>query len=152
SHRSADRNAKTILVSSRKRGRAAIGLEHMVVAPQVRRADVAAEVELVQSAVEVVGSALGHHLNLAARSAVEVRRLACGAVLEFFDALDRCRDHARRGSAGGTAAAITVTRGIRRVGPGHVVAIIPTIEREMVLIPLSSGHVPVKSYADLKDG
>src|SRR5262249_5505735 len=146
SQRTADRGSVAILMGGRERC-CMPAHQNVIVFPEIGGANVASEIEFVQRAVKIVRAALGHHLHLAARSAVEIRRLSGGADLELLDTFDGSRHHAGWSTSRGAAAGIAVARSIRRVGSGHVVAVISTIELELVLIGLRARDVSIKRNA-----
>ncbi len=123
----------------------------MIVSPEIRRTHVAPEVELVRRAVKIVGTALGDHLDAAARGAIVVRRLADCGDLEFFDALDRSRDHARGSPAGRGSTSITVARRVGRVRARHVVAVVTAVELILVLVRCRTGDVARQGYTHLEN-
>ena len=125
--------------------------QRVVVLPKIGGAYVASKVVFVKGAMEVVGSALGDHLDLAARRAVEIRGLVAGADLELFDALDGSGHHTGRRTAGGTGAAVTVADRVGGVAARHVVAVVAAIQLEAVLVGSRSGHVAGQRYADLQN-
>ena len=135
----------------RQRGGLAVH-QGVVVPPEIGGPHIASEIELIQRAVNRIAAAPGHHLDLAAGRAVEIGRLARGADLELFDALDRRRHHSRGRTARRRGAAISVADRVRRVGARHVVAIAAAIELERVLIGGRSGHIAVQGHAHLKHG
>src|SRR5579871_4541910 len=106
----------------------------MVRRPGVRRANVRSVVETVGRTVVLVGSALGHHLDLTTDRSREVGRLVEGRYLDFLNALDGGR-HNTRGAA--TRLCTTRTGKVRYVAgivASHVVGIISAIKHEYVLV------------------
>ena len=142
--RSAHCAAETVLVRLRQRRvQQSIG-RRVVVLPCIGSAYVGGEEVVVERAMELIGSALGDHLDLAAGGAIEIGRLVGDSHLELLNALHRCREHARcRASVAGR---------IGRVGTRHVVAVVAAIELEGALIVLRSGHLSGRGHAYLQDG
>ena len=125
--------------------------KNVIVAPQIRRTNVAAEIEFVQRAVELVRTPLGHHLHLAASGSVKVGRLAGSANLELFDTFNRRWNHARGSSARGIGTGVAIARRVGGVATRHVVAIVPAVELEFILIGRRPSDVSCKGDTDLQD-
>ena len=147
----AERAAKAVAMRTGERRCLSIE-QRVVVLPKICRADIAAEVILVERSVEAIGAALGNHLHLAAGSAVEVGGLVGGAHFELLNALNRSWDHASGRAAGGTGSAIAVARSIGRIGAGHVVAVLPAIQREAILVGGGAADVAGRRDANLQYG
>src|SRR5579884_2021049 len=101
--------------------------------------------------METVGSALSDHLHLTACRAVEIRSLAGGTDLELFNALDGRGNYSRWRSPRRTCAAVAVADRVRRVGAGHVVAVVAAIQGEPVLVGGGSCDVAGQRDAHLQD-
>src|SRR5690349_18257682 len=100
--------------------------------------------------MDMVRTALSHHLDLASSGVVEFRGLVAGSDLELLDALDGRRHHAGGRSAGSSGAAVTIAGRICGVRAGHVVAVVTTVQTESVLVRLSSGYIAVERDTDLQ--
>ena len=97
-----------------------------------------------------IGAALGHHLDLTAGRAVEIRSLSGGAHLEFFDTLDGSGNYSGGRATGCASALITIAGGVSGVGTSHVVAVVAAIKLEAVLIGCGSGHISSQRYTYLQ--
>ena len=149
--RAADSGAETVSMSGRK-GRSMPVDQNVVVPPEIGGAHIASKIKLVQRPMERIGSALSHHLDLAAGRIVEFRGLVARADLEFLDTFDGSGHHAGRRAAGGAGATIAIARNIGGIVPGHVVAVVASVELEAVLIRRSTGHVARKRHSNLEHG
>src|ERR1700678_225637 len=81
-------------------GNAVDSLGRVVGAPRTGRANFGVVIVQITGTVDLVGAALGGHLNLAARRIIEVGCLVSDVDLDLFNALDGCRNHARRSTVG----------------------------------------------------
>src|SRR2546423_1098780 len=98
----------------------------------------------------LIGSALGHHLDLRANRTIKVSGLAERVNPEFFNALDRSRDdpgsHAVKLSAGRAGKIVCVADLIA----GHVVAVLAAIDGERVLVTHGAGNLTGGRHARLQ--
>ena len=95
-------------------------------------------------------AALGNHLYLAARCAIEIGSLVAGSDFELFDALDRSWDDAGGSAASGSGAAIAVPRRIGGVAARHIIAIIAAVQLKAVLVGSGARNVPGRRHAHLQ--
>ena len=152
--RSAQRAAEAVAVRRRKRRvrQSELGVRRMIVAPEIRGADVGSEIVFINGAVKLIAAALGHHLDLAAGRAAEIGSLVRCADFELFDAFDRRRDDAGWRAARRSGTGVAIGGYIRGRIAGHVIAVVAAIQLEDVLIGGGSRHVPRGRNTDLKDG
>src|SRR5260370_9361740 len=116
--RAAHGGAETVSMCGGKRRRLAVD-QNVVVPPKVGSAHIAAEIILVQRAVNIIRSALGGHLNLAAGSVVELRGLVAGADPELFDALNWRRNYSGSRAARRAASSLAIPVSICGLTPSH---------------------------------
>src|SRR5580704_16401690 len=124
----------------------------MVIVPGIGASDVAGRVVIISRAMEIVGAALGDHLNLRARGSIEIGGLAGSGDLDFLDGVNRGGQYSARraGGSGATHARKTAAR----VGAGvishravHVVRVVAAVELEGVLVVHGSGGCAFGGHA-----
>src|SRR6266404_3852705 len=99
--------------------------------------------------MELIRSALGHHLDARPDGIIEVDSLSCDANLNFLDTLDRRGHHAGRGAvrlgSAGAYGVLLIASGITR----HVVGVVAAVDRVGILIGVGSRGITVGSYSRL---
>ena len=94
-NRPANSRAVPAVMEAGKRCRTGLQKVIVVILPALRR-PVVIFVIFVARAVPGIGSALGDNLHFGTGGTIEISRLAGSIYFEFFDAILRSRDHARR--------------------------------------------------------
>src|SRR6266436_912248 len=131
-----------------------------VVVPSVGAAKIGIEIVFVDAAVESVCAALRHDLDLAARTAGEVRSLVCRGDLKLLHAGHRDGNNRRRclgkpgtvHGAGATGGVRSKALDIRVVVAAHVIGCIAAVKLEGVLVARIPSDVAIDVLTRLKNG
>src|SRR5262245_58045237 len=104
----------------------------------------------ITRAMPLVGPAPSHHLHLGAAGLVKVRSLAKRIDLEFLNCLDRRGHYAGSHRAGLSTCESGEVLNVPNCVTRHVVGIVPTVDREGILIHVAAGDVAAWCYTRLQ--